>query len=99
VVKALYTMNCKVMVAPSLIPGDHSLFMAGNDADAKQRLPEILKTFCWKEGAFIDLGDITAARGMEMILPLWMRLYGLYPNQPTLQLQSRKINCSSTQIT
>ena len=24
----------------------------------------------------IDLGDITNARGMEMILPLWVRLLG-----------------------
>ena len=70
VVKALNTMNCKVMVAPLLVSGgDHNLFMAGNDAEAKQRLREILKAFGWKEEAFIDLGDITAARGMEMIYP------------------------------
>ncbi|HUK50973.1 MAG TPA: NAD(P)-binding domain-containing protein [Terriglobales bacterium] len=82
VVKALNTMNCKVMVAPSLVPGEHNLFMAGNDDQAKQKVRNILKTFGWKDSAFIDLGDITAARGMEMILPIWMRLYGLYPNQP-----------------
>lgn len=24
----------------------------------------------------VDLGDITAARGQEMYLPLWLRLFG-----------------------
>jgi hypothetical protein len=30
--------------------------------------------FGWK--APIDLGDITAARGLEMWLPLWLRIMG-----------------------
>ena len=24
----------------------------------------------------LDLGDLTAARGLEMYIPLWLRLYG-----------------------
>jgi len=81
VVKALNTMNCKVMVNPSLIPGDHNLFVAGNDAQAKAQVRDLLESFGWKEGAIIDLGDITASRGTEMFFPLWLRLYGLFPNQ------------------
>jgi hypothetical protein len=81
VVKALNTMNCKVMVDPSLVPGEHNIFVAGNDTQAKAKVCGILESFGWKGGSIIDLGDITAARGTEMVLPLWLRLYGLFPNQ------------------
>ncbi len=43
VVKALNTVNCEVMVNPALVPGDHDIFVCGNDADAKTRVAEILK--------------------------------------------------------
>jgi hypothetical protein len=76
VVKALNTMNCKLMVEPSLVRGEHDVFVCGNDAQAKDRVKEILKSFGWK--SIIDLGDITAARGVEMVLPLWLRLMGLF---------------------
>jgi predicted dinucleotide-binding enzyme len=76
VVKALNTMNCVVMVNPSLVPGDHDVFICGNDREAKEKVVEILKSFGWR--SIIDLGDISAARGTEMILPLWLRLMGHY---------------------
>ena len=77
VVKTLNTVNCNLMVNPALVPGSHDIFMCGNDADAKGKVTEVLKNwFGWK--SVIDLGDITAARGTEMILPLWVRLMGLY---------------------
>lgn len=72
VVKALNTMNCSVMVNPSLVPGDHDVFVSGNDAQAKAKVKDILGSFGWK--SIIDLGDITAARGTEMLLPIWLRL-------------------------
>jgi predicted dinucleotide-binding enzyme len=75
VVKTLNTMNCNVMVNPSAVPGDHDVFVSGNDADAKARVTDILKDwFGWK--SVIDLGDIATARGTEMYLPLWLRLWG-----------------------
>lgn len=73
VVKALNTMNANVMVEPSRVPGTHSVFICGNDASAKAKVVDLLKSFGWKD--IIDLGDITAARGQEMILPLWLRLF------------------------
>ena len=77
VVKSLNTINCKLMVEPSLVHGDHDIFVAGNDKAAKERVTQILKEwFGWK--TVIDLGDITAARGLEMLLPLWVRLMGNY---------------------
>jgi 8-hydroxy-5-deazaflavin:NADPH oxidoreductase len=75
VVKALNTMNAFVMADPSLLAaGDHSVFVSGNDEQAKARVTEILGSFGWKD--VIDLGDITTARGTEMYLPLWLRLWG-----------------------
>lgn len=75
VVKTLNTMNCNIMVNPSLVPGSHDVFVCGNDAGAKSEVTEILKNwFGWK--SVIDLGDITSARGVEMMLPIWIRLMG-----------------------
>jgi predicted dinucleotide-binding enzyme len=74
VVKALNTMTAAVMVNPSAVPGDHEVFLCGNDAEAKARVTELLRSFGWR--SILDLGDITAARGMEMILPIWLRLMG-----------------------
>ena len=74
VVKALNTVNCRVMVEPSLLPGDHDVFVCGNDEGAKSEVRELIRTFGWPAEHIIDLGDITGARGMEMYLPLWLRL-------------------------
>ncbi|HEY6950922.1 MAG TPA: NAD(P)-binding domain-containing protein [Bacteroidota bacterium] len=76
-VKALNTVNCNLMVNPSLVKGDHDLFISGNDAQAKATVTEILKDwFGWK--TVIDLGDISTARGTEMLLALWVRLMGVF---------------------
>lgn len=75
VVKALNTMNARLMANPRLLAnGDHSVFVSGNDADAKATVNELLRTFGWED--IIDLGDITTARGPEMYLPIWLRLWG-----------------------
>jgi predicted dinucleotide-binding enzyme len=75
VVKALNTMNAHLMVDPKrLAGGDHSVFVSGNDADAKQAVMGLLESFGHTD--IIDLGDITTARGTEMILPIWIRLMG-----------------------
>ena len=74
VVKTLNTMNAAVMVNPGLVPGDHDVFLSGNDASAKAAVAELLRSFGWR--IVIDLGDITTARGTEMVLPIWLRLMG-----------------------
>jgi predicted dinucleotide-binding enzyme len=76
VVKSLNTMNCEVMVDPSRVPGDHDVFVSGDDDGAKAQVKELLGDFGWTEGRIIDLGDITTSRGPEMYLPLWLELYG-----------------------
>jgi predicted dinucleotide-binding enzyme len=77
VVKTLNTINCMLMVNPSMIKGDHAVFVCGNDPFAKENVADILKHwFGWRE--IIDLGDITNSRGTEMMLPVWIRLYGKF---------------------
>jgi len=76
VVKALNTISVAVMVAPQDLPEETDLFIAGNDAEAKKWVTdELLKSWLgWKR--VHDLGDISNARGTEMYLPLWVRLWG-----------------------
>lgn len=79
VVKALNTMNAYLMVDPKqLAGGDHTVFVSGNDGDAKAQVTELLQSFGWSD--IIDLGDITTARGTEMYLPLWARIWGATQN-------------------
>jgi 8-hydroxy-5-deazaflavin:NADPH oxidoreductase len=76
VVKTLNTMSNPVMVNPKAIAGDHTVFVSGNDPEAKTKVMQLLNSFGWEAKNMIDLGDITTARGTEMLLPLWVRLYG-----------------------
>jgi hypothetical protein len=74
VVKSLNTLNVVVQVDPnSLAGGDHHIFMSGNDAAAKEQVARSLEDwYGWTN--IIDLGDITTARGPEMMMPVWLRL-------------------------
>ena len=74
VVKTLNTVNCDVMVEPSLVPGDHQIFVCGQDADAKEQVAGMLGEFGWPEHRVLDLGGIAASRGVEMFMPLWLDL-------------------------
>ncbi len=81
VVKALNTMWCGIMVNPGMLNGgEHSTFVAGNDAGAKEKVKDILKPFGWSNKNILDLGDITKARGTEMYLSLWLSIYGATSN-------------------
>lgn len=76
VVKALNTMRADVMVAPDrLAGGDHDVFLAGDDAQAKEVVAGLLREFGWRPEHIRDLGPLEAARGMEMWLPLWLRIF------------------------
>lgn len=75
VVKTLNTVNAHLMVRPALLAGgDHTVFVSGNDAAAKASARALLTAFGWSD--IVDLGDISTARGTEMYLPLWLRLWG-----------------------
>jgi predicted dinucleotide-binding enzyme len=75
VVKALNTLTAPLMVNPSLLAGEHDVFMSGNDDGAKARVGQLLKVgFGWKN--VVDLGDLSAARGQEMYVIFWVRMFG-----------------------
>jgi predicted dinucleotide-binding enzyme len=75
VVKALNTMNALVMVNPGqLAGGGHAVFVCGDDPEAKALVTGMLREFGWRD--VLDLGDLTAARATEMVLPIWLRLMG-----------------------
>jgi 8-hydroxy-5-deazaflavin:NADPH oxidoreductase len=76
VVKTLHTMNAYLMVDPAqLAATHHTVFVGGDDAEAKAEVSELLRSFGWTD--IIDLGDITTSRGTEMLLPIWVRLIGV----------------------
>lgn len=74
VVKALNTMNHRVMVRPDLIPGDHLAFLCGDDMEAKDAVRELLRAFGWRTEQLMDLGGIEAAAATEMMMAVWMRV-------------------------
>jgi 8-hydroxy-5-deazaflavin:NADPH oxidoreductase len=81
VVKTLNTMWCGLMVNPAMINGgDHTNFISGNDAEAKQKVKALLNEFGWKNENLLDLGDISTARGSEAVLPIWLRIWNATQN-------------------
>jgi 8-hydroxy-5-deazaflavin:NADPH oxidoreductase len=73
-VKMFNTMAHEVMVDPAQLSQESTIFVAGNDADARQVAAALAAELGWTD--VLDLGDLTAARGLEMYIPLWLRLYG-----------------------
>ncbi len=74
VVKTLNTLNATLMVNPKELGAESSVFVSGNDATAKATVTALLQSFGHTD--VIDLGDISTARGTEMLLPVWLRLMG-----------------------
>jgi len=74
VVKALNTLTAELMVHPDRLPEPTTVFVSGDDADAKRLVTGLLTELGHRD--VIDLGGIETARGTEMWLPLWLRLMG-----------------------
>ena len=74
VVKTLNTLNANLMADPKSLGEESSVFISGNDPAAKAIVTELLNSFGHTD--VIDLGDISGARGTEMLLPVWLRLMG-----------------------
>jgi predicted dinucleotide-binding enzyme len=72
VVKSLNTMNNALMVDPQRLGEDTTVFVSGDDKDAKATVTALLRQL--GHGDVIDLGAIETARGPEMWLPLWIRI-------------------------
>lgn len=84
VVKALNSVSAHLMVDPGHLGKPHTVFVAGNDAGAKAEVTALLKAFGWTD--IIDLGDSSAFRAMEQLVPLWMALERV-TGGPEFQLQ------------
>lgn len=69
-VKALNSVSAHLMVDPRRLGTPHSVFVAGNDPAAKAEVAAFLMALGWED--VIDLGDLSACRAMEQLIPLWM---------------------------
>ena len=75
VVKTLNTVTAALMVEPGRLPASSTVFVSGDDAEAKALVTGLLESFGHDD--VIDLGGIETARGPEMLLPVWLRLMGV----------------------
>lgn len=74
VVKALNTVNAEVMVDPARLGTETTIFVAGDDEVARGVVRSLLVELGWTD--IVEFGSLDAARGLEMWLPLWVRLMG-----------------------
>ncbi len=75
VVKSLNTVTASVMVDPGSVgDGDTTMFVSGDDAQARQQVTALLGELGWQD--VIELDGLHNARGQEMWLPMWVRLMG-----------------------
>jgi len=72
VVKSLNTLTASLMVHPRQLPDPGTVFVSGDDADAKALVTGLLHDFGHTD--VIDLGDVTTARAVEWLMPAWLRL-------------------------
>jgi 8-hydroxy-5-deazaflavin:NADPH oxidoreductase len=72
-VKMFNTMANQVMINPRGLNSDTTVFVAGNDPAARETATSVAADLGWTD--VFDLGDLTAARGLEMYLPLWVRIF------------------------
>ncbi len=67
-VKAFSCVGSALMVHPTLLGGPPTMFICGNDADAKKLVAGILVQFGWDVE---DMGSMEAARAIEPLAVLW----------------------------
>ena len=72
VVKAMNFPSAQLMGHPEKLDGQHSIFIAADDAGARAEVRTLLEAFGWCD--IVDLGDLTACRAMESLAPMWIRL-------------------------
>ena len=89
VVKALNTVAASVMTDPASVPGEHHLFVAGDDPEAKRDVIELLATFGWPPDRVLDLDGIAAARAAEAYVLFWVHLYGAF-GSPEFNIEVRR---------
>ncbi|MFG2721685.1 NADPH-dependent F420 reductase [Streptomyces sp. NPDC048416] len=82
VVKTLNTMLFMVMTAPDALATPPTVYVSGNDEQAKKTVTGLLGDLGWQPGWIEDLGDITTARATEamiLVVPHILRRNGFQP--------------------
>ena len=82
VVKTMNTMLFSVMADPRSLGVPASVFVSGNDEDAKTTVAALLGELGWPADWIVDLGDITSARATEalmLMVPHVLRRFGFKP--------------------
>ena len=74
VVKSLNTVTAGVMVDPARLEEPTTMFVASDHADARAVVVGLLEQLGWND--VVEFNELSAARGMEMWLPMWVRLMG-----------------------
>lgn len=74
VVKSLNTMTAALMVHPEQLPDPGTVFLSGDDPHAKEAVAGLLRELGHTD--ILDLGDVTTARGVEWLMPGWLRVMG-----------------------
>ena len=74
VVKALNTVNAEVMVDPSKVPGEHDVFVCGDDEGAKAQVVELLTSFGWPPSGSSTSATSRMHAATELYVALWIRL-------------------------
>jgi 8-hydroxy-5-deazaflavin:NADPH oxidoreductase len=70
-VKAFNTFGAEFHDQPQLAAGPADLYLAGDDADAKQRLGELARTLGYDS---VDVGPLRNAQHLESLAILWIHL-------------------------
>jgi predicted dinucleotide-binding enzyme len=75
VVKAFNIIGNTYFVDPQLTGGEPTMLLAGNDDDAKATVGKVVEDFGWPPA--VDVGGIEAARELEELCILWVRIGGM----------------------
>ena len=67
-VKAFNSVGASRMINPQFKQGVPTMFLCGNNAEAKGKVSEVIKQFGWEP---YDCGNIISARALEPLCMLW----------------------------
>jgi predicted dinucleotide-binding enzyme len=74
VVKAFNTIGNPYFVDPGFSDGEPTMFIAGNDPEAKAKVGQALASLGWSHT--VDIGGIEGSRELEAICILWVKIGG-----------------------
>jgi len=75
IVKAFNIIGSPYFVDPSFREGSPTMLIAGDDADAKRTVTDLLADFGWSD--VIDIGGIGGSRELEAICIAWVKIGGV----------------------